>query len=202
GGFRLHSITVVGTGYVGLVTGACLADFGNRVTCVDSDAAKIENLSRGEISFFEPGLHSIVARNAQDGRLRFSSDLPSAVRRSRVVFITVGTPPRRDGSADTRAIFEVAKSVARSVSGRTLVVPQSTAPVGTARAVWKVMKQARRGGDFEVASNPEFLREGSAIETFMHTDRVVIGVESKRAESVLRKIYAPLFLIETPMVVT
>jgi UDPglucose 6-dehydrogenase len=203
GGFTLHSITIVGTGYVGLVTGACLADFGNRVICVDADPAKVESLSRGEIPFFEPGLPEIVARNVQDGRLRFRQDLSSAVRRSQVVFITVGTPPRRDGSADTRAIFQVAKAIARDLDRYKLIVQKSTAPVGTARAVWSAMKRvAPRGASFDVASNPEFLREGSAIETFMHADRVVIGAESKRAEKLLRKIYDPLFLIETPMVVT
>jgi UDPglucose 6-dehydrogenase len=203
GGLRLHSITVVGTGYVGLVTGACLADFGNPVTCVDEDEAKIEQLSRAEVPFFEPGLPELVGRNVREGRLRFSADLPRALRGSSVVFITVGTPPRQDGSADTRAIFEVAKRVARNLDGYKLVVQKSTAPVGTARAVWQTMKRAaRRGARFEVASNPEFLREGSAIETFMRPDRVVIGVETKRAANLLRKIYDPLFLIETPMVVT
>ena len=199
----MHSITVIGTGYVGLVTGACLADFGNRVTCVDGDEGKIERMSRLELPFFEPGLVELVARNRDEGRLRFSADLPTALKGAKVVFITVGTPPRRDGSADTSAVFEVAKQVARNLGGYKLVVQKSTAPVGTARAVWKAMKRsAPRGAEFDVASNPEFLREGSAIETFMHPDRVVIGAETRRAENILRKVYAPLFLIETPMVVT
>jgi len=199
----LQSITVVGTGYVGLVTGACLADFGNHVTCVDRDQAKIERLSHCEVPFFEPGLPELVARNLDDGRLRFSSDLPAAFKASKVVFITVGTPSRGDGSADTGAIFEVAKLIARNLDAYKLVVQKSTAPVGTSRAVWQTMKRAaRRGGGVDVASNPEFLREGSAIETFMRPDRVVIGVETKRAADLLRKIYGPLFLIETPMVVT
>jgi UDPglucose 6-dehydrogenase len=201
--FPLHSITVVGTGYVGLVTGACLADFGNRVVCVDSDATKVERLARLEIPFFEPGLPEIVTRNVQEGRLQFSQDLPDAVKSSEVVFITVGTPPLEDGSADTRAIFAVAEEVAKNLKGYGLVVQKSTAPVGTARAVARVMKRRmRRGASFDVASNPEFLREGSAIETFMRPDRVVIGVESRRAETLLRKIHNPLFLLETPMVVT
>jgi len=188
---------------VGLVTGACLADFGNPVTCVDQDEAKIERLSRREMPFFEPGLPELVTRNLNEGRLRFSSDLPTALKGSRVVFITLGTPPRHDGSADTRAIFEVAKLIAQNLDGYKLVVQKSTAPVGTARAVWRTMKRAaRRGAGIDVASNPEFLREGSAIETFMHPDRVVIGAETKRAADLLRKIYAPLFLIETPTVVT
>ncbi|MEO5617921.1 MAG: nucleotide sugar dehydrogenase, partial [Candidatus Eisenbacteria bacterium] len=199
----MHNITVVGTGYVGLVTGACLADFGNRITCVDSDAAKIDRLRGGELPFFEPGLPEMVSRNVQEGRLLFGSDLKAALKGSKVVFITVGTPPRDDGSADTSAIYAVAKTVAQNLDGYTLVVQKSTAPVGTARDLYGWMRKfARRGAEFDVASNPEFLREGSAIETFMRPDRVVIGAESKKAAEILRKIHDPLFLIETPMVVT
>jgi UDPglucose 6-dehydrogenase len=199
----LYNITVVGTGYVGLVTGACLADFGNRVTCVDNDAAKVGRLRALELPFFEPGLPEIVARNVGEGRLRFESDLKTALKGSKVVFITVGTPPRADGSADTSAIYAVAKTVAQNLDGYKLVVQKSTAPVGTARhLIGYIRKFAKRGSDFDVASNPEFLREGSAIETFMRPDRVVIGAESKRAAEILRKIHDPLFLIETPMVVT
>jgi UDPglucose 6-dehydrogenase len=199
----VYSITVVGTGYVGLVTGACLADFGNRVVCVDSDAAKIDRLRGLEIPFFEPGLPEIVARNVQEGRLSFASDLVDALRGRKVVFITVGTPPRADGSADTSAIYSVAKTVAQHLDGYKLVVQKSTAPVGTARSLYAfIRKHAPRGAEFDVASNPEFLREGSAIETFMRPDRVVIGAESTRAANVLKKIHDPLFLIETPMVVT
>ena len=199
----MHSITVVGTGYVGLVTGACLADFGNNVTCVDTDAGKIERLRALELPFFEPGLPEIVQRNVQDGRLRFESDLQKTLKGSPVVFITVGTPPRRDGSADTRAIYDVAKTVAQNLDGYTLVVQKSTAPVGTARSLYAWMARfARRGARFDVASNPEFLREGSAIETFMRPDRVVIGAESRRAADILTRIHDPLFLIETPKVVT
>ena len=199
----MYPITVVGTGYVGLVTGACLADFGNRVTCVDADAGKIERLRALELPFFEPGLPELVARNVQEGRLLFASDLVAALKGSQVVFITVGTPPRPDGSADTRAIYEVAKTVARNLDGHKLVVQKSTAPVGTARALLGfIARHAKRGAKFDVASNPEFLREGSAIETFMRPDRVVIGAETKRAADILKKIHDPLFLIETPMVVT
>ena len=199
----MYSITVVGTGYVGLVTGACLADFGNRITCVDSDAAKIERMRSLELPFFEPGLPEIVSRNVQEGRLTFESDLVAAIRGADVVFITVGTPPRPDGGADTRAIYQVAKTVARNLKGYKLVVQKSTAPVGTARDLYRYIKQhAPRGAQFDVASNPEFLREGSAIETFMRPDRVVIGAESARAANILKKIHDPLFLIETPMVVT
>jgi UDPglucose 6-dehydrogenase len=199
----LYSITVVGTGYVGLVTGACLADFGNHVTCVDTDASKIERLRNLELPFFEPGLPELVERNVVEGRLSFSSDLKAALKGSKVVFITVGTPPRADGSADTSAIYAVAKTVAQNLDGYQLVVQKSTAPVGTARSLYAWMRKfARRGAEFDVASNPEFLREGSAIETFMRPDRVVIGAESRKAEETLRKIHDPLFLIETPMVVT
>ena len=199
----MYSITVVGTGYVGLVTGACLADFGHRVTCVDADPGKIERLRGLELPFFEPGLPELVRRNVQEGRLRFEHDLVTGLKGSRVVFITVGTPPLPDGSADTSAIYEVARTLARHLDGHKLVVQKSTAPVGTARALQGfIAKHAKRGARFDVASNPEFLREGSAIETFMRPDRVVIGAESRRAADILRKIHDPLFLIETPMVVT
>ncbi len=199
----MYDITVVGTGYVGLVTGACLADFGNNVICVDSDAAKIERMKALELPFFEPGLPEIVSRNFNEGRLHFSSDLAGSIRQSKVVFITVGTPPRADGSADTSAIYDVAKVFAQNLDGWKLLVQKSTAPVGTARDLqgW-VRKWAKRGAEFDVASNPEFLREGSALETTLRPDRVIIGAETKKAADILRKIHAPLFLIETPMVVT
>ena len=199
----MHNITVVGSGYVGLVTGACLADFGNNVICVDNDAAKVERMKSLELPFFEPGLPEIVGRNFHEGRLHFSADLAAAVRKSKVVFITVGTPPRRDGSADTSQIFAVAKVVAQNLDGYKLVVQKSTAPVGTARELKTWIKRwAKRGSEFDVASNPEFLREGSAIETTLRPDRVVIGAESEKAVEILKKIHDPLFLIETPMVVT
>ena len=199
----MFDITVVGSGYVGLVTGACLADFGNNVTCVDNDAAKVERMKALELPFFEPGLPEIVARNFNEGRLHFSSDLGACVRASKIVFITVGTPPRADGSADTSQIYAVAKVIAQNLDGYKLVVQKSTAPVGTARdlGVW-MKKWAKKGAEFDVASNPEFLREGSALETTMRPDRVVIGAESKKAIDILKKLHDPLFIIETPMVVT
>jgi UDPglucose 6-dehydrogenase len=193
----------VGTGYVGLVTGACLADFGNHVVCADTDAEKIARTQNLEIPFYEPGLPELVRRNVGEGRLSFANDVSAAMDGAKVVFITVGTPPRRDGSADTSAIFEVAKSVAKRLTGYKLVVQKSTAPVGTARELMRVLRRhAPRGAEFDVASNPEFLREGAAIETFMRPDRVVIGAETPRAADIMKKIYDPLFLIETPMVVT
>jgi len=199
----VFDITVVGSGYVGLVTGACLADFGNNVTCVDNDAAKVERMKALELPFFEPGLPEIVARNFNEGRLHFSSDLAAAVRSTKIIFITVGTPPRADGSADTSQIYAVAKVIAQNLNGYKLVVQKSTAPVGTARdlGVW-MAKWAKKGAEFDVASNPEFLREGSALETTMRPDRVIIGAETKKAIDILKKIHDPLFLIETPMVVT
>ena len=200
---RVYTLTVVGTGYVGLVSGACLADFGNKVICVDSDTVKIDKLKAGELPFFEPGLPEMVERNVSDGRLTFTTDLPAAVKASKVVFITVGTPPKPDGSADTSAIYAVAKVVAQNVDGYTLVVQKSTAPVGTARELYAWMRKfAGSDAEFDVASNPEFLREGSAIETFMRPDRVVIGAETKKAQELLKKLHDPLFLIETPMVLT
>ena len=199
----MFDITVVGSGYVGLVTGACLADFGNNVTCVDNDAAKVERMKALELPFFEPGLPEIVARNFNEGRLHFSSDLAAAVRSTKIIFITVGTPPRADGSADTSQIYAVAKVIAQNLNGYKLVVQKSTAPVGTARdlGVW-MAKWAKKGAEFDVASNPEFLREGSALETTMRPARVIIGAETKKAIDILKKIHDPLFLIETPMVVT
>ena len=182
----MYNITVVGTGYVGLVTGACLADFGNNVTCIDSDAAKIERMKALELPFFEPGLPEIVERNFNEGRLHFSSDLATAVRNSKVVFITVGTPPRADGSADTSAIYAVAKVVAQNLDSYKLVIQKSTAPVGTARDLYRWMsKWAKKGAKFDVASNPEFLREGAAINDFMRPDRVVIGTDGERAKEII-----------------
>ncbi len=196
-------VCVVGTGYVGLVTGACLADFGNAVRCVDVDAAKIARLSGGEIPFFEPGLEELVARNREAERLAFDTDLAAATRWADVIFITVGTPPRKDGSADLSAVFAVGETIARAAKGYKVVVQKSTAPVGTARKLWQALrKTAGRRATIDVASNPEFLREGSAIETSMRPDRVVIGAETPRAEKLLRELHEPLYLLETPITVT
>ena len=199
----MSRIAVVGTGYVGLVTGACLADFGNTVRCIDVDAAKIARLSAGEIPFYEPGLEELVARTAQSGRLIFQTDLADAARWAEVIFITVGTPPQEDGSADLSAVFAVGDAIARAVTGYKVVVQKSTAPVGTARRLQDAMrKRAGKKAAIDVASNPEFLREGSAIETYMRPDRVVVGAETPRAEKLMRELNEPLYLLETPITVT
>ena len=196
------NITVVGTGYVGLVTGACLADFDNRVTCVDKDTSKITILERGEIPYYEPGLKELVERNRQRERLSFTSDLGAAVPGSDVVFIAVGTPPDEQGHADLRYVREVAGGIAAHMSGYTVVVTKSTVPTGTGALVDSIIREQNPAADFDVVSNPEFLREGSAIEDFMRPDRVVIGASSERAMDLMEKIYRPLYLLKTPIVRT
>jgi UDPglucose 6-dehydrogenase len=195
-------IAVIGTGYVGLVTGAGLADFGNDVVCVDIDAKKIEALKQGKIPIYEPGLDKIVNRNVSEGRLQFSTDLPDAIRSSRAIFIAVGTPPKPDGSADLRYVEEVARTIAKYMNGPKLVITKSTVPIGTGRMIEKILAEA--GGEFRssVASNPEFLREGSAIEDFMKPDRVVIGASDAESAALMKEIYAPLHSLEIPFVVT
>ena len=196
-------IVVVGTGYVGLVSGAGLADFGNEVLCVDLDRSKIDLLERGEIPFYEPGLKDLVARNVRERRLRFSTSLEQATRWGEVIFICVGTPPRRNGTADMRAVFGAARSVAKAMPGYRLIVQKSTVPVGTGEQVHAILKKhAKRGASFDVASNPEFLREGSAVENFMRPDRIVIGASTEKARRLLKSIYAPLYLLETPTLLT
>jgi len=196
-------ICVVGSGYVGLVTGACFAEFGVDVTCVDNDAGKIEALERGKIPIYEPGLEELVERNIRMGRLHFTTDLQAGVEKSLVVFIAVGTPPREDGSADLRYIDEVAEAIGRNLNGYKVVVTKSTVPIGTGERIRGIIEQHnQRGLRFDVVSNPEFLREGSALEDFMHPDRVVIGTDSDQAAAIMRDLYAPLYLIETPFVVT
>jgi UDPglucose 6-dehydrogenase len=196
------NITVVGTGYVGLVTGACLADFGNRVICVDNDPRKLETLKRGDIPFYEPGLKELVEMNRNRDRLSFTGDLADAVRRSDVVFIAVGTPPGEDGRADLRFVRQVAADVADHMHGYTVVVTKSTVPTGTGLLVERIIRERRSDAEFDVVSNPEFLREGSAIGDFMRPDRVVIGASSERAMDVMEKIYRPLYLLKTPIVRT
>jgi len=197
-------ITMIGTGYVGLVTGACLAEFGHRVTCMDLDTNKIDRLLNGEIPIYEPGLDALVAKNVEDGRLQFSSDMADCVPDAQAVFIAVGTPASRrgDGYADLSYIYAAAKDIAAHLSDYTVVVDKSTVPVGTARQVKRIISEENSGADFDVASNPEFLREGAAISDFMRPDRVVVGVDSKKAQEVMKEVYDPLFLISTPFVFT
>ncbi|TVR97931.1 MAG: nucleotide sugar dehydrogenase [Rhodospirillales bacterium] len=196
-------IAMIGSGYVGLVSGACFSEFGVNVTCVDKDAAKIDRLRRGEIPIYEPGLEALVAGNVQAGRLRFSTDLTAAVKGMDAVFIAVGTPSRRgDGHADLSYVFAAAKEIAEAMDGYTVVVNKSTVPVGTGDEVERLIRQFRPDTDFDVVSNPEFLREGSAINDFMRPDRVVIGTDSERAREVMRQLYRVLYLIETPIVFT
>jgi len=197
-------ITMIGTGYVGLVTGTCFAEFGHQVTCVDKVADKIERLRRGEIPIYEPGLDTLVAKNTADNRLAFTTELAEAVPEADAVFLAVGTPTSRrgDGYADLTYIYEAAREVAAHLRGYTVIVDKSTVPVGTARQVARIIRQANPEADFDMASNPEFLREGAAINDFMRPDRVVIGVESERAAQVLRDIYKPLYLLDTPIIST
>ena len=197
------NVVMIGSGYVGLVSGACFAEFGADVTCVDVDAGKIERLQRGEVPIYEPGLDALMAHNVEAGRLRFTTEFSPAVGEADLVFIAVGTPSRRgDGHADLSYVYAAARDVAKHLQGYTVIVDKSTVPVGTARQVARIIREARPDADFDVASNPEFLREGAAISDFMRPDRVVIGVESPRAEALLRELYRPLNLIETPILAT
>jgi UDPglucose 6-dehydrogenase len=196
-------IAMIGTGYVGLVSAACFAEFGVDVTAVDNDQGKIERLLAGEIPIYEPGLDEVVARNTGAGRLTFTSDLEQALADVDAVFIAVGTPSRRgDGHADLTYLFAAAEQIARGLTRDTLVVTKSTVPVGTGRRLQQLFAKLRPDLAIEVASNPEFLREGSAIEDFMRPDRVVVGVESERARDVLDRLYRPLNLIQTPILFT
>jgi UDPglucose 6-dehydrogenase len=200
-------IAMIGTGYVGLVSGACFSEFGVSVVCVDKDAAKVERLERGEVPIFEPGLAQLVAVNAAAGRLAFTTDLKAAVAGADAVFIAVGTPSRRgDGHADLSYVFaataEIAAALAELPEQRTVVVTKSTVPVGTGRRVARLLEKTLPAGRFDVAANPEFLREGSAIEDFLRPDRVVIGTDSEHARAVLKALYRPLYLLETPVVLT
>jgi len=196
-------IAMIGTGYVGLVSGACFSEFGIDVICVDKDEAKIEGLKQNKMPIYEPGLDALVADNVKAGRLSFTTDLKSAVKQADAVFIAVGTPSRRgDGHADLSYVYAAAKEIAESIEGYTVVVTKSTVPVGTGREVETIIRETRPDAEFDVVSNPEFLREGSAINDFMRPDRVVIGTESERARAVMKQLYRVLYLIETPIVFT
>ena len=195
-------IAVIGTGYVGLVTGAGLADFGNEVVCVDIDERKIEALRAGVIPIYEPGLDTLVSKNVEEGRLSFTTDLAEAIRASRAIFIAVGTPPKPDGSADLRYVEEVARSIAKHMDGPKLVITKSTVPIGTGRMIERIIEEQGSGHKASIVSNPEFLREGSAIEDFMRPDRVVIGASDEQSVALMKEIYAPLHSLEIPFVVT
>ncbi len=197
------NVVMIGAGYVGLVSGTCFAEFGADVICVDVDQNKIDHLKKGEIPIYEPGLDDLVTRNVQAGRLRFTTTFEPAIEEADLVFIAVGTPTRRgDGHADLSYVYDAARRIARCLKGYTVVVDKSTVPVGTAREVARIIREENPQADFDVASNPEFLREGAAINDFLRPDRVVLGVESERAEALLRELYRPINLIEAPILVT
>jgi UDPglucose 6-dehydrogenase len=199
----MMNICVIGTGYVGLVTGACLAEFGMSLICVDNDQEKINLLKQGTIPIYEPGLEGLVVKNMREGRLSFSISIEEGVKSSLVVFIAVGTPSHEDGSADLQAAEEVAKEIGRSMNGYKVIVIKSTVPVGTARRLKKLIQDHQTQPiPFDIVSNPEFQREGSAIEDFMRPDRVTIGAESEQAVAIMKDIYSALYLIETPFVIT
>src|SRR6266566_3053476 len=196
-------IAVIGTGYVGLVTGACFAEFGVDVTCVDIDSEKIARLSAGEMPIYEPGLEQLVAKNAQSGRLRFTTDIKQAVEQALVIFLAVGTPPKRDGAADLSFVEAAARSVAEHMNGYKVIVTKSTVPIGTGEHLRKLIRDQQNGRlNFGIVSNPEFLREGAAISDFMRPDRVVLGSRDDEAIAIMRDLYRPLYLIEAPFVLT
>ncbi|MGD1876617.1 MAG: UDP-glucose dehydrogenase family protein [Kiloniellaceae bacterium] len=196
-------IAMVGTGYVGLVSGACFSEFGTEVVCIDNDAGKIQRLENGEIPIFEPGLDVLVANNRAAGRLTFTTELAATVAAADAVFIAVGTPTgRTGGEADLSYVYDAVREVARALKGYTVVVNKSTVPVGTGREVARIIREVNPAAEFDVVSNPEFLREGAAINDFMRPDRVIIGAETDRAQEVMRALYRPLYLIETPILFT
>ena len=196
-------VAMIGTGYVGLVSGACFADFGHDVTCVDKDAAKIAALTRGEVPIYEPGLNDLVAANTRAGRLKFTNDLPGAVKAADAVFIGVGTPSRRgDGHADLSFVYDAAREIARALGGFTVIITKSTVPVGTGDEVERIVRETRPDVEFAVVSNPEFLREGAAIQDFKHPDRIVVGSDDKRARDVMAELYRPLYLNRSPIMFT
>ena len=197
------NIAMIGVGYVGLVSGACFAEFGARVSCIDIDREKIDRLNDGEIPIYEPGLDDLVEKNVTQSRLRFTQSYETTIPGSDLVFIAVGTPSGGDdGYADLSYVYEAARSVAPYLDGYTVVASKSTVPVGTARKIQRIVREANPDADFDIVSNPEFLREGSALSDFMRPDRVVVGVDSKRAEKLMQSLYRPLNLIETPVLVT
>lgn len=196
-------IGIIGTGYVGLVTGACFAEFGGFVTCADKDEKKIKSLKKGMVPFYEPRLEELVQRNIKEGRLNFTTKIANAVNSSLVIFIAVGTPPRGDGSADLKYVEDVAREIATNLTGYKVIVTKSTVPVGTGDRIREIIsKNLKEKVNFDIVSNPEFLREGSAIEDFMRPNRVIIGADSQQAVAIIKDLYKPLYLIETPFVIT
>ena len=197
------NITMVGTGYVGLVSGTCFSEFGFNVCCVDKDAEKISNLNKDIVPIYEPGLENLIKKNKSAGRLTFSNDIDGNIKKSDIVFIAVGTPSRRgDGHADLSYVYQAAEQIGKKIDGYTVVVTKSTVPVGTGLEVKNIIKKVNPNADFDVISNPEFLREGNAIQDFMRPDRVVVGFESEKAKKIIASLYKPLFLIETPILFT
>ena len=197
------NICVIGVGYVGLVTGACFAEFGIKVTCVDNDREKITGLQQGKIPIYEPGLEELVLKNIRENRLQFTGNLEEGVKHSLVIFIAVGTPSDKEGRADLRYVKEVAEAIGRTMDGYKIIVTKSTVPVGTGHLISRIVRQhQKKKHPFDIVSNPEFLREGSALEDFMHPNRVVIGAESDQAVAIMKDLYSPLYLIETPFVIT
>ena len=196
-------ITMLGTGYVGLVSGACFSEFGFQVCCVDKNKDKIKNLKNDIMPIYEPGLHSLVIKNKEAGRLTFSNSIDNQIKKADIIFIAVGTPTRRgDGHADLTYVYEAAEQIAKNLNGYTLIITKSTVPVGTGTEVKKIIQKINPSANFDVASNPEFLREGNAIDDFMRPDRVVVGVENNKAKEIISSIYKPLYLIETPILFT
>ena len=202
----MHKISIIGAGYVGLVTGTCLSDFGLEIICVDKDTSKIDSLKKGHVPIYEPGLEEAMCRNMFYKRLEFTTDLKYAVEQSDVIFIAVGTPPKEDGSADIKHVIDAAEEIAQFMNGYKVIIDKSTVPVGTGRLVKEVIKgklsEAGKDYDFDVVSNPEFLREGNAIYDFTHPDRIVIGTESEKAAEIMKNVYRVLYLNETPFIFT
>ena len=197
------NITMLGTGYVGLVSGTCFSEFGFHVCCVDKDKDKINNLNKDIMPIYEPGLQNLVIKNKEAGRLTFSDNVDKFIEKADIIFIAVGTPSRRgDGHADLTYVYEAAEQIAKNLSGYTVIVTKSTVPVGTGNEVKKIIKKINPNADFDIVSNPEFLREGNAIEDFMRPDRVIVGLESEKAKEVISTLYKPLYLIETPILYT
>jgi len=194
------NITIIGTGYVGLVVGACLADMGNSVICVDKDESKLEQLKQGKISIYEPGLEELVKTNLYENRLSFSTDIDSAIKKSLICFIAVGTPQCEDGSAELENVYEVAKVIGKSINGYKVIVDKSTVPVGTAEKIREIIKQYTKE-DFDIISNPEFLKQGNAVNDFLHPDRVVIGSDSTKATEIIQELYAPFFRTENKVII-